>query len=330
MKRVRHGVSGVFSGAVVLALLIAVLRSGEAGDFSASARGTAGANFLKLGAGARALSLGGAASAITEDPTALYWNPAALGNDHRREVSFMYASYLESISYSDVAFALPLVQSPGGIGWKYGLGGTLGLEATLLDFGSIGQTDVSGNPEGSYHPRATVLALGYSWPVEMLARTFWFGAAAKYIDFTIADSASTVAADVGILTRPLDRLTLALALQNLGFGMRFNNATDDLPMTLRLGSGYVVSKHWLLSMDVVQPKDNDAQVCLGAENSLEVGAQGKLFLRAGYSTAFKDVDGFAGPSFGVGFARNRFSFDYAFVPMGDLGTTHRASVSFRL
>ena len=47
-------------------------------DFGSGSRGTTTANFLKLGAGARAEAMGGAYAAVADDATALYWNPAGL------------------------------------------------------------------------------------------------------------------------------------------------------------------------------------------------------------------------------------------------------------
>ena len=40
--------------------------------------GTTAAPFLEIGAGARAVAMGGAFTAIADDPMSLYWNPAAL------------------------------------------------------------------------------------------------------------------------------------------------------------------------------------------------------------------------------------------------------------
>jgi hypothetical protein len=42
-----------------------------------------------------------------------------------------------------------------------------------------------------------------------------------------------------------------------------------------------------------------------------------------------DLGGLSNFSAGFGFRRNLFSLDYAFVPLGDLGTTHRVSLNFR-
>src|SRR5690625_7956062 len=41
--------------------------------------GTSTANFLKIGVGARASSMGNAFGAMADDATSLYWNPAGIG-----------------------------------------------------------------------------------------------------------------------------------------------------------------------------------------------------------------------------------------------------------
>jgi hypothetical protein len=74
--------------------------------------------FLTIGAGARAMGLGGAYVAVVEDSTATYWNPAGLGFLNKRlEMTFMHiganeVSYAaEGIAgrheYGSLAFALP-------------------------------------------------------------------------------------------------------------------------------------------------------------------------------------------------------------------------------
>jgi len=48
-------------------------------------------DFLTVGVGARALALGEAYASIADDATAIYWNPAGLGQVDRVEIAFMHA-----------------------------------------------------------------------------------------------------------------------------------------------------------------------------------------------------------------------------------------------
>src|SRR5215471_2504536 len=54
-------------------------------------------------------------------------------------------------------------------------------------------------------------------------------------------------------------------------------------------------------------------------------------LRIGYryQTKKPDLGGLAGLTAGIGLRHNNMSLDYAFVPLGDLGQTHRISFNLR-
>jgi hypothetical protein len=51
--------------------------------------------------------------------------------------------------------------------------------------------------------------------------------------------------------------------------------------------------------------------------------------RLGYNTAAKDTGGMNSITIGLGYTYTRYSFDYAFVPYGDLGNSNRLSVSIK-
>ena len=87
---------------LVLALLPGAL-FGQ--SFSSSAKGTTAADFLQLGVGGRAMGLGGAYTAVADDASALYWNPAGLTSVEKRDVTFMHAQYLQSSFYDYAAYA---------------------------------------------------------------------------------------------------------------------------------------------------------------------------------------------------------------------------------
>lgn len=84
--------------------------------------------FLKIGVGARAFGMGNAQTAVSEDVSGGYWNPAALAHEaalHQPELAIMHASYFANIaSYHWLGFTTP-VDSAGDR--RFG--------ATLIRFG---------------------------------------------------------------------------------------------------------------------------------------------------------------------------------------------------
>ena len=107
----------------VLALVIG-LANASADEFSKV--GTAGAQFLKIGLGARYTALGEAATAVADDAYALYWNPAALASIEKTELAFTTVDWIEDVSVSYLAFAYP---------WKNDL--SIGLSMTILSVGEM-------------------------------------------------------------------------------------------------------------------------------------------------------------------------------------------------
>ncbi len=84
--------------------------------------GTTVAQFLKIGAGARSVAMGGSAAAMDGDIYSIYWNPGALSRlKTPGEASFNHSQWLADIDYNYVASGLTV----GGFG-------TLGLSVTSL------------------------------------------------------------------------------------------------------------------------------------------------------------------------------------------------------
>src|SRR5438477_13079260 len=63
----------------------------------ASSPGTTTGELLKIPLGTRAVGMGEAFTALADDSSALYWNPAGMSFVSQKEVSFMHSSLIESV-----------------------------------------------------------------------------------------------------------------------------------------------------------------------------------------------------------------------------------------
>lgn len=304
------------SGAALVLVLVLLPTPPSFAAFNSGSRGTTTANFLKLGVGARAVGMGEAYAAAADDASALYWNPAGLTRIQSRTVTLMHASYIDSSAFDYGAYAQRL-----------GLG-ALGLGIQRFSAGSIQGTDAAGADIGTFTPSDLAVSVGYArnW------KGYSFGLGVKYVQSKILKTARTEALDLGILSPGYrdGRLRLALAVANLGGRMKFNEASEDLPLIIRLGSAYRISERWLAALDVDLPKDNQPGPAFGLEYRLPVKDGITLAGRAGYNgRTAGDVSGSSGISLGLGFGFRQFDVDYAIVPYGSLGSAHRFSVSYR-
>ena len=266
---------------------------------SAYGSGTTTADFLKIGVGARATAMGEAFTALANDGTSLYWNPAGLIQMEKRELSATYNLWFQQIRQGYVSFSFP---SSGGI---------VGLGANYVDMGEIEGRDDEGNPTGSFGASDVHIFLGYAKRLKKIAVGFTAG----WLQDTIKDdSKAAFLGTVGLLYPLSEQSTLGAVVQNLGTQL----GNDPLPLTLKMGIAWS-RKTLTLAADVAKPQDNDVYWCLGAEWWI----QDKIALRAGYKSN-QDIG--PGWSAGLGFKFQRICLDYAYIPYGDLGDTHRVSL----
>lgn len=306
--------------------LLAGLAAGSAwgGDFSRSEMGTASGQFLKLGAGARAVAMGEAVVAVADDATALYWNPAGLTRIEKRSVTLMHSAYAGSTSFDYIAFGARLSSSTA-----------LGISLQYLNAGRIPMTDASGADIGGFSPNDLALTAGlaYKFPAGILPRPLEglsVGAGVKFIQSQSVDTARTWALDFGLLSRPYlgDRLRLAFSAANMGGRLRYDQQNEPLPAALRAGASYQITRRWLASLDGAFPRDEAAYGAMGTEYLLAATNDLTLAARLGLNSRnLNDVSGIANIATGLGFAYKSASLDYAIVPYGGIAVTHRVSIS---
>lgn len=82
--------------------------------------GQTSAEFLSLGAGARAAALGGSFAALANDVTALYWNPAGIAMMERPGISVSTYTYVADTRYSWAGLAFPMGGGQRALGVQAG------------------------------------------------------------------------------------------------------------------------------------------------------------------------------------------------------------------
>ncbi|MFH1282650.1 MAG: PorV/PorQ family protein [bacterium] len=303
-------------GLIVSGLLISP--SIHARAFSDDDAGTCGAEFLKLGVGARPIGMGEAFVAVADDASSISWNPAGLREVNRRQLAGMHAVWLEDFSYEYIAYAQPLKS------------GTLGASINYLHMGDIDSLDEQGNTTGSLSFHDLAVNVAYSSRISQL---LW-GINLKLIQEELAgSSAQAYATDIGVIYKmdDKDKLKLGAVVQNLGTEIKYESAGDPLPLLIKAGAAYRLKSNLLLAADINTPIDNDPSLHLGIEYKFNKLKNIDLAARAGYkTTTIVDLDALSGLSAGLGCKISDIGIDYAWIQYGDLGNTHRISflVSF--
>ncbi|MCR4295578.1 MAG: PorV/PorQ family protein [Elusimicrobia bacterium] len=273
------------------------------------------ASFLDIGVGARALGMGGAYTALADDANSLYWNPAGLAKLEKREFTASHAEMYESTRLDFLAYAHPTSQ------------GTISAGLTYLSQGKIEGRDSLGRPTAGFDASDAALSAGY-------ARKLGFaelGASVKYIRSHIGSTeAQTVAADAGA-KRDIGNVTIGATLRNLGPGLKFGDQRNDLPLRIAAGAAYRFAGGHAAAVEVVNgPRGAGTTAAFGGEFQ----AVKNLYLRGGYTTQTaitggSSFDAARGLTMGLGLRNEKWSLDYAVLPSGELGRSHRFSIGAR-
>jgi len=299
---------------LIIVFAIAGLALGQAG-YVWSAKGDAGTtavDFLKIGVGARPSAIGGAYTAVSGDAWGMLWNPAGLACLDRSEIALMHIEWFQGIDYEFAGYAQP-VES----GLAFGAG------ITYVDLGSIERTtwDHTDGSLGSFRSCDTMVSLAAGY---QLSPAVSAGGGFKFISEKIdSRTAMAGALDVGAIYSPVEHISFAVAVQNLGTKIKFYSDGADLPLNFSFGTAVrLLNNDMVVVLDLNKGLDTKLRFGVGAEYR----AFNIIALRAGYNSR-NDLD--TGLTVGTGLRIQDFSLDYAFVPFGDLGNTHKLSGSWR-
>jgi hypothetical protein len=331
----------------IILLLLPALALGQAKV------GTTGMQFLKVGVGSRAIGMGEAFTAVANDASALFYNPAGLIQLKSPEAIFTWVEYPAGLNFAYIGGVIPTPQTSG----------VAGFQITSLSTDDMVET----TPEMPYGTGRTFTAGDFAAGVsycQRLTDKFSVGANAKYLHETLADANATGwSADVGTFyTTGWQRLNIGMVVQNFGPDMTFVEAPFPLPIIFKFGASMTVLEtpmyDLLVAGEFTHPNDNVEIYHFGAEFkvkrifALRVGKRLNGWVRDNwndyvedsqkdpfveYPLLEKDSDGrkkISWDGFGVGFGvmipESGVNVDYAFGKLGTLGLAHRVTVGYRL
>jgi hypothetical protein len=282
--------------------------------------GEEGASFLDIPVGAGPAAMGGAYTSLANDAYAATYNPGGLGFLESTQFSGQHLSYLESIHYEYLSFAVPLKGANCASGSDCP-GSAIGGSVQYLGSGDIQGMDQTGAPTGEFSSYYAAYNLSYG---RSLSEKLSLGLTGKMINAKLDDvSANAFAADLGAMYKVQGNLMLAASLTNVGSKLKFLSEGDSLPMAFHVGGSWRPSAQWMVTSEVVYPKTGLASFHIGGEwRPLEM-----LALRTGYRTdTVKELSALAGYSLGLGLNVWGQELGYAWLPYGDLGNTHYISL----
>ena len=276
---------------------------------------------FSLGFGARAIGLGQAYTALAQDPTAVFWNPAGLEFIDQQSATFFHTTLFNESHFDFIGYAYP----------------TLDLGSFGFGVGRLGVTGIPGY-DGFSDPTTNFDYSEYQAFFSYAKKLPWYGITPGItirwvrMGFTNIgnDSDAGVAADIGVMYRP-DWIGNAL-IQDWSFGLNIKNLfapqlkpgdrIDDFPFTAKLGImkkirfGQAGSFNVLL--DLNQSQNRDMKFHFGSE--YDFSDMGRVRLGFNGSTL----------AFGLGGKYDMFEIDYGYNAMEYsqiFSATHRISVT---
>jgi hypothetical protein len=262
---------------------------------------------------ARASALGTAFVGVSDDASALFSNPAGLGLLSGGEIEASTNLALVDTLEETITWGMPTG------GW-----GGFGIAGTYLNYGTFQGRDEAGSLAPDYSAQRLGLRLG--WGLGLFPETF-LGLAVQGQQQTLADKGYMFfTAQFGGLVEPAKGFRIGSAFSYTGFGSSDVSAYN----LLNIGMSYRIPVD--PSFEILTA--TGGTVVSGAFESAQVGVEfaylSRYFLRTGYRASINGngLENFAGFTLGAGALVGNFNWNYAFLPYGNLGTSHRFDVGY--
>jgi hypothetical protein len=267
--------------------------------------GTPG-EFLNWGAGARSLAMGKAFTALADDPSAIYYNPAGLAQQNPIQIALQHVFLFEDTMYDFAAATYP-ISGIGTFGFGYVRLGSMNFDARDEQWTDLGKFDIA--------DQAFILSYGRE-----ITNWFALGLNIKVVNQANFEVSSTgFGIDTGVIWTPSNYISFGLSVINAlpPTSLKLIETAETYPVILK---GGVALK---LFGDRVMPAMDVEQEFGGRDFKFRMGIEiypfQQLALRAGLDET--EV------AFGAGFFWRPVRLDYA-IGFGDLGYSNRLTLTF--
>ena len=291
---------------------------------------------IENGGGARLLGMGKAFVAVSDDPNAIFVNPAGLsGLKYPEALGMYYTRFLDGYYYVTGGGVFPTKYGTFGLGY---VGQGSGDLTATNDDEILGKFDYADNVViVSY---GTQLSQFYRLTDERFDGKIDIGGNLKFFSGGFSESVSapnfSLNFDLGLKYRLYDWATLGIVKNNLlptylgGSKSWKGDSQEILSSPTKLGAAFKLNEgRNLVDVDMIIPSIAGYPLLfnIGTEYLLD----SDFYLRAGLNEMVDAASGvYWGYSFGLGIEVSEFKLDYAYKPYYDIGenTVHYFSLSY--
>ena len=290
---------------IKIIILIIMLLSLNANAQDIGYGGMPGA-YLHAGIGARALGMGKAYTALAQDATAIYWNPAGFAQQDNFQVYLMHSQLFLDTNFDYLAFIAPTQQF-----------GNIGLGVIALSSNKFEHRNSLNEELGSFNMLDMAIFLSWS---KLIYGGIQFGINYKFVSKKIINTSGIGhGIDIGLSTQIFDKVNVAFMLTNaLQPKVKLIENYDKHPMQVRFGvASTFLNNNLTISSDIANVIGwSSTYFNIGFEYKIKQ----KLALRSGLENGCFTI--------GVGIALNNYGLDYSSSTISDLGMNHRFAVNY--
>jgi len=251
-----RGKEGLIIGVMGATFLLLVLAMGS---FAAEDDIINAAPYLRMGAGARPIAMGGASAAVADDATATVWNVAGLSKIKSTAVASMYNARDDELDRSHNFLAVAKnVEGVGTFGFAW-------VNAGVDDIKRYSSTNVA---EGSFDSSENAFFLSFGSEFDPVRLGGGVKILSQKLDPQDEDTDLGFGGlDIGVMADPVEAITIGLTIQNI-----FGKVADaSVPVQVRLGTALrlLPEENLLLAVDLdkafVDSQGDTAILRMGAE-----------------------------------------------------------------